>query len=130
MKTAAPAARGADRPLPLAAALWRNPPPEARPTPPPLPPNHCDRPWPINEDDLDLPDAPASAEGYGVRVGRHYLGSLLVQQCRVPGRLSLDVEVLDAAQCLEIGPYRIDRHQLEWLCKLLNAATKMLGGAS
>lgn len=120
MKTATPAAP----------ALWQRPP--LRIPAPEFPaalPKHNDRPWPTNEDEIDLPDAPASAEFPGQRHDRHYLGSLLVQQQRVHGRLSLDVDALTDALCLELGPYRLDRHQTAHLLKLLTVALALLGGA-
>lgn len=127
MKTAAPAARGADRPVAPTAPLWRIPPQEAKLAAPPLPiPNRHARPWPINEDEIDLPDGTDYSASLGWNPDRHYLGSLLVQQRQIHGRLSLDVDALTDALCLEIGPYRLDRHQTAHLLKLLKVALALM----
>lgn len=93
----------------------------------PLPRSPRFQPWPLNEDDIDLPSEPPpmplSAGLEDVFRGA-YLGFVNVQSRQAPGWLTLDL--LAEQDHLEIGPYHLDRAAAQCLCVLLSVGLALL----
>ena len=86
------------------------------------------QPWPLNENDLDLPTPytprPQAGEGPGERAldDPFFLGCLSVRQRGIPGPLTLDALLSVDGTALELGPFPLDRHGMRWLHRLLAIA--------
>ncbi len=125
-------------PSPVTAAreVWSRP-PLTIPAPPPdrklealrpLPSAATATPWPLNENEIDLPQPLESArpERRGERHATDYLGYFEAVQRRVIGRLSIEVLFHPDTAQIEIGPYRLDREQATRLHHLLTLARGLL----
>lgn len=132
-------ARSKNRPASLYSTVFRPEPPPAaepppaRPAPPDAPacPEWRDDPWPLDEDDFDLPDPPlpspasgAGAEGFPP-ADRH-IGTVTTEYSRVAGPLDLDVtaERHGERPAIWVGPLRFDRVQALRLCNFLLRALR------
>lgn len=92
-----------------------------------LPADYCrhTQPWPLNENDIDLPaDPPPPPEP--LLAAAHYVGSIHAS-CRDAfglGGLDLDV-MLYPPDAVEVGPLRLSREQTLKLCRLLLVAVNV-----
>jgi hypothetical protein len=112
-------------------AAWREAPPTAFPIPPlPLGPpesTKATRPWPVNESDIDLPtDPPPPLIPPGI-LDPLYLGPVTVTQRGIGGPFTLDVLLAHDGAYLDLGPFRVDRNNLQRLHQLFLLVHALLG---
>ncbi len=94
---------------------------------------HGPAPWPLNEQDIDLPDEPPPPARRRAGVGGDpaadplYLGCLTVTNRVIPGPFTLDLLLAADGSQLEIGPYTLDRDNLRRLDGLLRIVHALLG---
>ena len=83
-------------------------------------------PWPINESDIDLPDDPPPPLPGWVD-DPLYLGTLIVTQHGLSGPLSLDVLLAPDGSGLDLGPFHLDRGNLQRLHNLSLLVHALIG---
>lgn len=89
----------------------------------PLPHAQHVQPWPLHEDDVDLPtELPPELPEPSTQAPQcgDYIGSVNVQPRAVAGQLTWDL--LIGPDFLEFGPYRLDPGAVNRLCVLFNLA--------
>lgn len=109
--------------------LWRAVPAPAFPAAPePLETrNPQPDPWPINENDIDLPDEAPPLPLRDPVADPLYLGHLTARQRGVGGAQSLDVLLACDGAFLDIGPFRFDCDNLQRLYALALVAHALIG---
>jgi len=92
----------------------------------PLPHAQHVQPWPLHEDDVDLPTEPAPVESATPLdpFRGAYLGFINVQPRAATGWLTLELLAEDGH--LEFGPYLLDRASAQRLCVLLSVGLALL----
>lgn len=122
----------------LAAHVWRSAAPRPAPEPariPALPeplvtPEWHGAPWPLNEEEIDLPTpaAPAAPEpGPSVPEAMRWIGYVRAGCVGVRGQFDMDVLVLPAPDArIVFGQAQLDREQALRLCHLLLRAVGAL----
>lgn len=83
-------------------------------------------PWPINESDIDLPSEPPPPLP-GWADAPLCLGILTVTQRGIAGKLSLDVLLAQDGSSLDLGPYHLDRDNLQRLNRLTLVIHALIG---
>ena len=112
--------RPAETALPLAP-----PSPATVPDEPPAHYGHGIPPWPLNEDDIDLPTEPSPADPAPAPTGLHYLGAVRGHFAGIPGDCDLEVMALPPGHVI-LGPLYLELDQGLRLTRLLLAALSAL----
>jgi hypothetical protein len=85
------------------------------------------QPWPINEDDLDLPDEPPPPLMPPGILDPLYLGHVTVTQRGIGGPFTLDVLLASDGAYLDLGPFRVARADLRRLHQLFLLVHALIG---
>lgn len=78
--------------------------------------------WPLNEDDIDLPDIPSMPDSAPESSPHRYIGTVRVCCWGVTGSFDMDV-TLDG-ETIQFGQARLDRRQALALCDFLLRALR------